>query len=49
MNLHEFIVRESTVEYASASSFGALGFASLRGTELDDASERTGRPYGELT
>ncbi len=25
MSLHEFIVRESTVEYASTSSFNALG------------------------
>jgi hypothetical protein len=30
MSLHEFIIRESTVEYASASSFDSLGFASLR-------------------
>ncbi len=37
MSLHEFIVRESTVEYATASSFNALGFASLHGTEVGDA------------
>lgn len=42
MNLHEFTVHESTVEYASASSFAAQGFASLRGTEVDGAGERTG-------
>jgi len=49
MNLHEFTVHESTVEYASASSFAAQGFASLRGTEVDDAGERTGPDAAVLT
>jgi hypothetical protein len=33
---------ESTVEDAAADSFGGLGFARLRGVEIDDAGERTG-------
>jgi len=35
-------LNESTVEYATADSFGGLGFARLRGVEVDDAGERTG-------
>ena len=42
MNLEEFRVSEATVEYGTASTFGALGFACLLGTEVDDADERTG-------
>ncbi|MFZ4616682.1 MAG: type I restriction endonuclease, partial [Rectinemataceae bacterium] len=34
------LVSESTVEYASSTSFGSLGFAQLRGVDLDDAAER---------
>jgi len=36
------MVRESTVEYGTAGSFGGMGFACLRGVEVDDAGERTG-------
>lgn len=42
MNLQEFRISESTVEYTSASSFGAVGFACLSGAALDDAGERSG-------
>jgi hypothetical protein len=42
MNLHEFSVHEATVEYASASAFGAVKFACLSGTALDAAGERSG-------
>jgi len=33
-------VSESMVEYASSASFGSLGFAQLRGVDLDDAVEK---------
>ena len=42
MNLHEFRISEATVEYGTADSFGAVGFACLSGTDLDDAGERSG-------
>ncbi len=42
MNLHKSMVRESTVEDACASAFGAVRFVCLNGAALDDAGERSG-------
>jgi type I restriction enzyme R subunit len=42
MNRHQSGITESTVECAAADAFGTLGFACLRGLEIDDAGERTG-------
>jgi len=48
MNLPKSLVRESTVEHASASSFALVRFACLNGTALDEAGERSGADSGIL-
>ena len=47
MNQHHSGLAESTVERLAVDAFAALGFAKLRGVEIDDAGDRT-RPDSSL-